>query len=1019
MIFSFLAWGQASDRYKGEYANFYRGEELYEKAQYGAAREVFSEFTKSFQDVQDPMYVKARYYEGMAALELFNGDAIKLLMEFNNEYPESIYKNTIFFKIGENYYQSKKYKDAKEWLDKTDPKELDTAQLATYHFKLGYANFQLEDYASARNEFYEIKDGKSNYSDPALYYYSHIAYKNKAYQEALDGFLKLQNNSAFQKEVGYYIVQIYYLMGNYKKVAELAPEYTNNDNGIEKNTAEMNLLIGDAYYRVQKYDEAVAYLEDYNKRKETTRDQDYALAYSYLKSKQYDNAVKLFNRVTKENDALTQAAYYHIAQAYIEKEELNYARAAFKSASDVDFDIKIQEDALYNYAVLSYKVDYNPYNESIKAFELYLAKFPNSDKTENIYNYMVNVYSSTKNYEEALKSLDRIPNKNIKLKTAYQIVSFNMGIEKYERGDYTKCIEILKGVNKYDVNPMITAKAKFWSADANYMLKSWSAAINGYRDFLLVPGMNDLQLKENAYYNIAYAYFMQKDWVQAIQAFRTYTQLSNIKDKARLGDAYTRLGDCYFTKDDPDFQKSAMNYENALSYDGIQKDEVLYSLSKVYRLMPAKREAQITTLEKLLKDYPKSNFVIPALFDIASGYKNEGKYTDALINFNKIIQDYPSNILVKDALIEIADIKFKQKNYQESESYFRRVLKEFALDDVTCKRVTKGIVDIYRATRQQDKIVALGKEFPCAEISSDDEEIFFYETANELYVNEKYNEAITEINKYLKNFPDGRFAIQLTSYLADIYYQRDDQEEAVLYYSKIIEKPNSPYTEEALIRSSKILFNNEQYDQALPYYEKLIKLTSNSQVIYNTQLGLMRCYYLLEDYTKAADYASKVLENELLKDKELQEISNYIAGVSYFKSDQLQKSLSYLRWTADKISNERGMEALYLLAEANYLLKDYVNAEKLHNELMNRKPMDAVWMGRSFILQAKVFMAVDDLFQAEQTINIVIEKYPNSDDGIKEEAQSVKEEILQLKETPKDVEDNINRMIDMNDEDNE
>src|SRR5690554_4321394 len=138
----------------------------------------------------------------------------------------------------------------------------------------------------------------------------------------------------------------------------------------------------------------------------------------------------MFDRVSRTEDKLGQVSFYHIAQAYMYKEELNYARTAFKSASDLDFDPEVQEDALYNYAVLSYRLDYNPYNEAILAFELFLNEYPNSDRKEDVYSYLVNVYSSTKNYAEALKSLDRIPSLNIKLKTAYQVVSYNMGIDR-------------------------------------------------------------------------------------------------------------------------------------------------------------------------------------------------------------------------------------------------------------------------------------------------------------------------------------------------------------------------------------------------------------------------------------------------------------------------------------------------------------------------------------------------------------------------------------------------------------
>ncbi|PWH82928.1 tetratricopeptide repeat protein [Brumimicrobium oceani] len=1014
ILLSAVVWSQSTEKYSGDYADFYRAEELFEKEQYSAAREVFTTFLEGFSDPQDPQYIKARYYVGISALELYNTDAVKILMEFNNEYPESIYKNGIYFKIGEHFYQRKKYKDAREWLYKTDPTQIDTAQVAAYHFKLGYSNFQLSDYTAARNEFFDIKDGNSSYSAPALYYYSHIAYKNKTYSEALVGFLKLRENPTFKDEVSYYLTQIYYLLGDYEKVTEFAPNFSAEENGIANNSAEMNLLIGDAYYKVEKFDEAVAYLEDYSNRKPMSRDQSYALGYAYFKSNNYEKAIRLFDRVSRTEDKLGQTSFYHIAQAYLYKEELNYARTAFRSAAGLNFDPIVQEDALYNYAVLSYKLDYNPYNEAIKAFELFLTEFPNSERKEDVYSYLVNVYSSTKNYAEALKSLERIPNLNIKLKTAYQVVSYNMGIEKYERGDFPGCISALKGVAKYDVDPMITGKAKFWEADAHYMMKEWSLSLQEFREFLNVPGMNDVELKQSAYYNIAYIYFEQEDWTQAIQAFRTFTQLNDIQNENKLADAFARIGDCYYTKEDPDFQKSAMNYEKALSYKIAKKDHYLYSLSKVYKLIPGKRAEQISTLNRILKDFPKSSFVIPAKFDIAMSYKNGGNYDNALINFEHIVNNYPDNILVKDALIEIADIKFKQEKYQESESYFRRVLSEFTLDDPTCKRATQGIVDVYRATRRQDKIVGLSKEYACADISEDDEEIFFYETASELYVNENYDEAIPELNKYLNRYPNGRFTVQLLSYLADIYYQRSEEELAITYYENIINRPNSAFTEEALVRTSKLLYNNEEYSRALPHYEKLESLASKAQIVFNTRVGLMRTNFILENFAKAAIAANKVLQDELLDDKEIRIEGNYIAGMSMFEIKEYQKSLPFLRWTADNTGKVRGTEALYTLTYANYHLEDYAKAEQLHNELLQRKPAYDYWIAKSLILQTRVFMMKDDLFQAEQTIDLVIKNYPNQNDGVLIEADKVKSELMQLKNSPDDFEDDTNRMIDIN-----
>lgn len=1014
---SLLTMAQRSSQYASEYADFYRAEDLFEKEQYSAAKKEFSNFVQSFKNTEDPQYIKARYYEGMSALLLYNNDGVKLLQEFINDYPESIYLDEISFRIGQYFYQRRKYLDALEWLEKTDKSAVNPDELAEYYFKLGYSNFQLGNYSEARNAFYEIKDDSSNYSPPALYYYSHIAYQNKTYQEALDGFERLLDHPTFKDEVPYYITQIYYLLGDFEKVTAFAPDLI--ENSIEENTAEMNLLIGDAYYKVKKYDEAVIYLEDYDRRKKTTRDQDYALGYAYYKSRQFEKAIRLFDRVTREEDALAHTATYHIAQCYMETDELNYARTAFESAANMDFDANIQEDALYNYAVLSYRLDYDPYNQAIFAFELFLNEYPNSARKEDVYSYLVNVYSSTSRYHEALKSLDRIDNLNIQLKTAYQIIAFNMGVERFERGKYKESIQAFQRVSKYDIDPEITGNALYWTADAHYMLGDYVPAIRTYRDFLKVPGISDLNLKQGAYYNVAYAYFEQEDWVQAIQAFRTYTQQANLIDDRKTSDAFARIGDCYYTKEQPEFEKSAINYEKALSYKEDNEDRVLYSLAKVYGFLPNKRQEKINTLLDIINNHPNSSYVIPSIFDVAISYKNEGKYKKSLDYFNRIEKDYPNNILVKDALIEIADVKYKQNKYEESESFFRRVLNEYSLDDATCKRATQGLIDIFKVTRRQSEISTLRSQYACADISEDDEEAIFYEAANELYLNEEYDEAIPEIKKYLSRYPNGRFAIQLLSYIADIHYQREELNEALAYYENIIARPNSAFTEEALVRASKILYNDQKFDRALPHYDKLEDLASTPQVIFNTRVGLMRCNYILENFENAAEAARKVLKDELLDDDQIELEGNYIAGMSLYKMDEYNASLDYLEWTKNNTGKVRGTEALYTMASAYFALEDLDKAEQLHNELMKRKPAYDYWIAKSLILQAQVFMAKDDLFQAEKTIDMVIKNYPNPDDGIIDEAEAVKAELMQLKGMEKSVESEGDRTIDLNDNDDE
>ena len=1004
------SFGQATNKFVGEYANFYRAEELMEKDQFSAARRVFREFINSKNDENDPMYIKAHYYEGICALELYNNDAIQLLQKFNTDFPENIYKHTIFFKIALHYYQTKKYVDAIEWFQRTDISELEADLSNEYYFKLGYAHFQLGSFTKARDAFFEVKDSESIYAAPALYYFSHIAYQNKTYQVALDGFLKLVNDETFKQEVPYYITQIYHLQGQFDKVTEYGPLAM--ESVSKENTPATNQLIGDAYFKTNRFDEAVPYLEAYAERSRVSREDNYQLGYAYFRSTYYDKAIRKFDKVSREKDRLGQIALYNAAESYLKLENKNAARSAFQSASEIDADPKIQEDALFNYAVLSYEMDYNPYNEAIVAFETFLNKFPNSKRRGEVYEYLVNVYASTKKYAEALNSLDRIDNKDIRLKTAYQMIAYNWGIEQYERSQYLYAIMALKRVATYPMDPKLTGQALFWIADAHFMLGQYDEAIKNYRKFLVIPGNAEAQLREIAHYNIAYSYFEQQDYIQAIQEFRTFVQLPSNNDKVRKADAFMRIGDAYFTKQNPDIEKAILNYEQAVALRQQNVDRALFYLAKAYGFLPQTRSKKISTLLDIVNNNPGSTYMVPSIFEIGLSYKYEGRFNDAVRYLNQIIQDFPNNVLVKDALIELGDVRYKQEKFSEAESYFNRVLKEFTLTDEKCKMATKGLQDIFRATRQQQRIAEIAQKYPCADITEDDQEVFFYETANELYLREQYDEAIPEINKYLGVYPNGRFSTQLLSYLADIYFQRGDEGQAIAIYERIIDRPVSSFTEEALVRTSKLLYNNDEFERALPYYEQLESLASTPQVIYNTRVGLMRTNFLMKKYNEAADAATKVLRDNLINEQ-IEIEANYIAGLAYFREGRFRESIPYLKWTEENTGQERGSEALHTLAEVYFELNDLEEVEKLHQQMMQRKPAYDFWIAKSLLLKVKVLIAKDDLFQAERTVNMIMNNYPDQEDGIIMEADKILAEILQLKETPDVDTQEMNRVIDL------
>ena len=290
-------WAQETAKYAGENASFFRAEELYEKAQYSAAKQEFRAFINGSKEAKrnpnDPFMVKAYYYEGISALELYNNDAIPLLDAFNKAYPDNIYKNKIALKIGNFHFQNEDFESAQLAYSKVPVREVESDEKEEVLFKMGYSAFQNGDLESSYDAFRDVKDGSTQYAKPSLYFYSHISYTKNALQVALEGFQKLRTDSTFCGVVPYYIAQILHKQGKFQEVIDLAPTVLSCS--VVNNEADIQHIIGDAYYQLAKYTEAIAYLEKYHAKSKGSRDDFYELGFSYYKTNQFEKAIKNFD----------------------------------------------------------------------------------------------------------------------------------------------------------------------------------------------------------------------------------------------------------------------------------------------------------------------------------------------------------------------------------------------------------------------------------------------------------------------------------------------------------------------------------------------------------------------------------------------------------------------------------------------------------------------------------------------------------------------------------------------------
>ena len=389
----------------------------FENAQFQRSINLFNSYIDAADNEEKGKLTEAQYRVALASLHLDRNEAEGLMVIFADQNPSSVYTNTAYYELGLKLFSLEKYKNALKYFKKCDAHRLEKTQQEAFSFKKGFCHYNLEELDDALVDFKAVIKSENRYKNAALFYYSHIHYQNENYQTALEGFSKLEFEAAYMDVVPYYMAQIYHYQKKYDKVLEYSPTLLMGE--PSEKSAEIARITGDAYYAKKDYTNAITYLERYkNEVKKATRKDVYHLGIAYYQKGLYEKAAETLSKITTREDALSQNAYFFLADCYLKLRDKKMAHLSFQAASRYEFDKYVQEESLYNYAKLNYELAFSPFNETISTFEKLLDLFPESIHTDEILDLLANVYMTTKNYEGAYQSILKIKVKNLNVRSS-------------------------------------------------------------------------------------------------------------------------------------------------------------------------------------------------------------------------------------------------------------------------------------------------------------------------------------------------------------------------------------------------------------------------------------------------------------------------------------------------------------------------------------------------------------------------------------------------------------------------
>ena len=452
--FSFQIIAQQSATYTSNLVDYQKALSLYNNQQYRAAQSMFSTIKKTAEE--DILQSNCAYYVANCAVRLNQQNADQLVENFVKEYPTSTKRNTAFVDVADYYFENSKYAYAQKWYDKVDEEGLGRKEREKFYFNNGYSAFSTNQYKDAKKYLSRVENSPE-FGSQAKYYIGFMAYEGDDYDKANEYFEQVSDQERYKEKLSYYQADLNFKLGKFDKAIELAKERLQASD--EEEVSELSKIIGESYFNLEKYAEAIPYLTAYKGKRGKWNNTDfYQLGYAYYKQKDYDKAISEFNKIVGGNNSIAQNAYYHLGESYINLDKKQEALNAFRNASQMDYDLKIQEDAWLNYAKISYEIG-NPYQSAPQVLASYLEKYPETSYKEEIETLLIDSYITSKNYKEALKLLEG--KKSFENKVAYQKVAFYRGLELYNEGDYQEAESLFDASLKRISRSKLYSKSNF------------------------------------------------------------------------------------------------------------------------------------------------------------------------------------------------------------------------------------------------------------------------------------------------------------------------------------------------------------------------------------------------------------------------------------------------------------------------------------------------------------------------------------------------------------------------------
>lgn len=929
--------------------------ELYDKKKYTAAQRKFAEYVRLGSD--EDKQIQAAYYQAVCALFLKQANAEDLILYFLEEHPAHPIAKNAYFDLGNYYFEKEKFKQATRYLNKCTVPRPSTQRDIEITYKLAYSYFFDKKYTRAKPLFDKIKNGTHKYVSLASYYAGYIGYLNKSFDVAIADLKRAAEDKQFKAEVETLIPSIYYKQGEYEKVKEIVQEYESSGRGMSPG---LSLLAGEIYYREKDYDKAGAFLENYVKKdRNAERGVYYRLGISKLRAQDRQAAINYLGKAADGEDALAQAAAYHLGIAYISIKKSDFADIAFDKVRKLSFDSALQELGAYYYVKVNY--DSENYTNVVDGSDFYQKQFPSGPHFEEILSFSSEALLNTGNYNKAMENIEKIRNKSTKIKQAYQQIAFNKAVLDFNDGKYRQAVDNLSKSVLYPVDKELKSKALFWLGETYSYGNKFKIAIPFYEK---VESQYDIYT--SSLYGKAYCHYNLKNYDKALIVFQEYLQRPANSNAAEKLDALVRLGDCnYVTKN---YEQAIRVYNGALKADVENKGYVYYQKA-LAEIAAGQLNAANRSLDYVILNFPNAKNFDRIYFEKAMLNFDNGRREDAIDWFTRFIERFTDHPQLPSVYLKRALSYNLTGDKDAAVSDYKRILDDFTTNSAaesairSLQEIHSNGYTVANLRRYRDKFARANPESSVALEAE-------FGSAIKPFNEGEYALAIGTLSEFARKYPKSELVNDAYFKLGYSYELTGQKANAIEYYKKVQGSPLLKATKNA----ADLELETQRFEDAVTDYLKVKKFATNDRYEQFAIVGLMKAYLGIDDFEAVELYASQIIDKKM---------NRYINTAYLYKGKSLMKQKRYadaiaqLTATTTVSQGKEGAEAQYLIGVILYEQKDYQSSINALIDVKKKYENYPEWIYPAFLLLAENYIQLDNTFQAKETLKSIVE---NADD---------------------------------------